>query len=67
MTSQKLPSILKIMTDNLTKDQVPYALIGALALSLYGLPRFTADIDLLTEGRFWSFIYGTKERMGYTR
>ena len=66
MTSQKLPNILKIVTDNLTKDQVPYSLIGALALGLYGLPRFTADIDLLTEGRFWSLISGTMERLGYT-
>jgi hypothetical protein len=66
VASQKLPNILKIITDNLTKDQVPYALIGALALGLYGLPRFTADIDLLTEGRFWSLISGTMERLGYT-
>ena len=66
MTSQKLPDILKMITDNLTKDQVPYALIGALALSLYGLPRFTADIDLLTEGRFWSLISRTMGKLGYT-
>jgi len=52
--SKKLTNILKIITDNLTQEHIPYSLIGALTLSLYGLPRFTADIDLLTEARFWS-------------
>ncbi len=50
MSSKKLTNILKIITDNLMQEQIPYSLIGSLALGLYGLPRFTADIDLLTEG-----------------
>lgn len=66
MTSQKLTNVLKIITDNLTQEQIPYSLIGALALSLYGLPRYTADIDLLTEGRYWSLISPIMERLGYT-
>ena len=66
MIPPKLHNILKTITDNLATDQVPYALIGALALSLYGLPRFTADIDLLTEDRFWHLISRTMERLGYT-
>jgi len=48
------------------REQVPYSLIGALALSLYGLPRFTADIDLLTEARFWSRISPIMKKLGYT-
>jgi len=52
MSSKKLTNVLKIVADNLTQEQIPYSLIGALALGLYGLPRFTADIALLTEGHF---------------
>ncbi|MFH1673427.1 MAG: hypothetical protein ABIF87_08390 [Pseudomonadota bacterium] len=67
MTSKKkLTNVLKIITDSLMQEQIPYSLIGALALSLYGLPRFTADIDLLTEARFWSRISLIMEKLGYT-
>ena len=66
MTSKKLTNILKIITDNLTQEHIPYSLIGALTLSLYGLPRFTADIDLLTEARFWSRLSPIMKKLGYT-
>ena len=65
MTTQKLTNVLKVIADNLAQGQIPYSLIGALALSLYGLPRFTADIDLLTEGCFWSQISRIMEKLGY--
>ena len=65
MTSQKLSNMLRIITDNLSDNEIPYALIGAFALSLYGLPKFTADIDLLTEGRFWPRISPIMGRLGY--
>ena len=65
MISRKLPNVLKIIGDNLTQDQIPYSLIGALALGLYGLPRYTGDIDLLTEGRCWPRISPIMERLGY--
>ena len=66
MSSKKLTNVLKIITDNLMQEQIPCSLIGALALGLYGLPRFTADIDLLVEGRFWSRISLIMEKLGYT-
>ena len=66
MTSKKLTNILKIITDNLVREQIPYSLIGALALGIYGLPRFTADIDILTEGRFWPQISSIMKKLGYT-
>jgi hypothetical protein len=66
MTSQKLTSVLKLVAGNLKEEDVPYCLIGALALGIYGLPRFTADIDLLTEGRHWPLISSMMERLGYT-
>jgi hypothetical protein len=31
----------------LTAEQVPYALIGGLAVSLRGQPRMTADVDMV--------------------
>ena len=65
MISQKLPKLLQIIADNLAQEQIPFSLIGAFALSLYGLPKFTADIDLLTEGRFWPLISSIMERLGY--
>ena len=58
--------MLRIITNHLSEDEIPYALIGAFALNIYGLPRFTADIDLLTEGRFWPRLSPIMERLGYT-
>jgi len=66
LVSQKLPRILKIVADNLVENDIPYALIGAFAMSLYGLPKFTADIDLLTDGRFQPLISSIMEKLGYS-
>lgn len=66
MILKKLTNVLQLIASNLTENQVPYSLIGALALGLYGLPRYTSDIDLLTEGRSWSEISAMMERLGYT-
>lgn len=66
MTSLKLTNILNLISENLAEKDIPYALIGAFALTIYGLPKFTADIDLLTEGRFWPLISSIMERLGYT-
>ena len=65
MIPRKLPEVLQIIADNFTQNQIPYSLIGALALGLYGLPRYTVDIDLLTEGRCWDSISSIMERLGY--
>lgn len=45
MIPRKLPGVLQIIADNFTQNQIPYSLIGALALGLYGLPRYTANPD----------------------
>jgi hypothetical protein len=66
VTSQKLRSVLKRIADSLAQEEIPYALIGAMALSLYGISRFTADVDLLTEGRYWHHISPMMGRLGYT-
>lgn len=64
--SPKIKNVLKLITGNLKEEEIPYSIIGALALGIYGLPRFTADIDLLTEGRYWTLISPIMQRLGYT-
>lgn len=41
--------MLSLITRRCDEREIPFAAIGAMALGAYGLPRFTADIDLLTE------------------
>lgn len=65
-TPEKLNKILTIITRNLTQNRILFAVIGAMALGIYGLPRFTADIDLITEGRFWTALQSIMKRLGYT-
>ncbi|MEW6670499.1 MAG: hypothetical protein AB1427_02275 [Thermodesulfobacteriota bacterium] len=65
-TPEKLTNVLTIITRNLKQSRIPFAVIGAMALGLYGLPRFTADIDLITERRFWTELQSIMKRLGYT-
>jgi len=66
MKTPKLTKILEIITANLLDENIPFAAIGAIALGIYGLPRYTSDIDLLTEGRFSDRIHEIMNRLGYT-
>ena len=54
MESKKLTNMLSIIADNLSQKQIPFCLIGAMALGIYGLPRYTSDIDLFTEVSDWT-------------
>ncbi|MCP4633356.1 MAG: hypothetical protein GY855_10555 [candidate division Zixibacteria bacterium] len=65
MKSNKLANMLSIISDNLSQKQIPFCLIGAMALGVYGLPRYTADIDLLSENSNWPEIMSLMERLGY--
>lgn len=66
MTSPKLTNILRMISENLTQRNIPFALIGAMALNLYGFPRYTSDLDILTQGSRQSQIIRIMERLGYT-
>ncbi|MCJ7774718.1 MAG: hypothetical protein MUP22_16460 [Desulfobacterales bacterium] len=66
MLTTKLSNILNIVSDNLSQNKILFAIIGALALGFYGLPRYTSDIDLLTEGRFKPSIKTILNKLGYT-
>ena len=57
--------MLSIISNNLSKKQIPFCLIGAMALGIYGLPRYTSDIDLLTKDNCWPKISPLMERLGY--
>jgi hypothetical protein len=48
------------LLSHLERHQIPFCLIGSLALTAWGVPRYTADADLLTLDRrvlelaFWN-------------
>ncbi|MBW2220204.1 MAG: hypothetical protein JRF40_12035 [Deltaproteobacteria bacterium] len=65
MAPDKLTNMLSIISDNLTEKQIPFCLIGAFALGLYGFPRYTSDFDLLTEGDCWTTVSSIMENLGY--
>ncbi len=62
----KLTNMLKIISEHLTQKNIPFALIGAIALSLYGFPRYTSDLDMLTDGNYQSDIVRIMKKLGYT-
>ena len=65
MTAPKLKHVLSIICGTLSEKRVPHAIIGAMALSLYGMPRFTADIDLLSDELHRKIILDVMNRLGY--
>lgn len=47
MTEQE--ELLKKIADILGKLEIPYAVTGGIAVTVWGRPRFTADIDIIVE------------------
>ena len=66
MPPNKITNILEVIVINFNEQKIPFALIGALALGLYGLPRYTSDIDCIADGVFRDEILSIMERLGYT-
>lgn len=66
MKPEKLTNMLAIISEKLSHKKISFCLIGALALGLYGLPRYTSDIDLLAEESSWPDILNIMEKLGYT-
>jgi hypothetical protein len=46
-----LVSLLKIIVKRLNKAEIPYMLSGGLAVSYWGFPRTTHDIDIVIEAK----------------
>jgi hypothetical protein len=65
MKTPMLKNVLSIICGNLSEKRVPHAIIGAMALSLYGMPRFTADIDLLSDEQHRKSVLDIMKRLGY--
>ncbi len=66
MKPEKLTNMLAIISDKFSQRQIPFCLIGALALGLYGHPRYTSDIDILVKESSWPDISEIMEKLGYT-
>ncbi|MBI9085588.1 MAG: hypothetical protein JEZ11_18465 [Desulfobacterales bacterium] len=61
----QIPSILGSISRQLNNHNVPYALIGAMALSIYGLSRYTSDIDLMCDAASWPTISQGMSTIGF--
>lgn len=50
----------------LNEAEIPYAVVGAVAVSLYARPRATQDIDLLIPEESWEPVRTIMAGLGYT-
>ncbi len=66
MTSPKLKKIMEIISHRLNEEGILFAVIGAMALGSYGLPRFTSDIDILAEDATREKLPAVLEKLGFT-
>lgn len=54
------------LAETFEKERIPYALVGAVALALYGIPRGTNDIDFLIRKEDAEQVRTLLERLGYS-
>lgn len=57
---------LKIITQNLDKAGIDYALCGGLAIAIYAKPRATLDIDIMVQPDYFSETKEVAKKLGYT-
>ncbi len=57
---------LRRIIQALNEASVPYAVVGAVAVSLYAKPRATQDIDLLIPEAAWEDVRPLMANLGYT-
>lgn len=65
MPSSRFKEIIENVTGHFRNRSISYAVIGAFALGYYGLPRYTADIDLISEKKFKKRIFDVMSELGY--
>lgn len=56
---------MKALLVELERDGVSYALCGALALAVHGVPRYTSDIDLLVDAASVPAAIAVAKRCGF--
>ncbi|MCJ8503020.1 hypothetical protein [Desulfatitalea alkaliphila] len=64
-TNPHLQNVVTQLCDTLTKAAIPHAMIGAMALGFYGIPRYTADIDLISDARHIESLLSSMQNLGY--
>lgn len=65
MIPENITNMLPVISSTLLNMKIPFCLIGAFALGEYGLPRYTSDIDLLSEEGYRGKIFPVMEKLGY--
>lgn len=58
-------AVLRTVTDFLDSQNVRYAVIGGVALAMYGFPRTTLDLDLAVEANIQEDLVRWLESRGY--
>ncbi|MCG5051752.1 MAG: nucleotidyltransferase family protein [Myxococcales bacterium] len=61
-----LASELRAVVGALTAHEIPYALVGGLAVAVWGAPRATKDIDLLIRPESLAGAKSVLAQVGYT-
>jgi len=62
----KLWEAARIVSTRLELEHIPHALIGGLAVSHYGYPRATRDVDLLIAPEGMRILTGRPTTIGFT-
>ena len=62
----KLWAAARSVSRRLTLEHIPHALIGGLAVSHYGYPRATRDVDLLVSPEAMATLTGRPTTIGFT-
>src|SRR5688572_12433693 len=61
----KVHSTLRQITQTLNESNIPYAIVGGMAMFLHGYRRFTEDVDLLVTADNLKRIHEQLEGRGY--
>lgn len=61
------PSVLKKLLSAFNEHHISYALIGGFAVSLWGLPRATVDLDFLVAAEAMPQVHAIMTSLGYSR
>jgi hypothetical protein len=61
----KVHSTLRQITQKLNESNVPYAVVGGMAMFLHGYRRFTEDVDLLVTADGLEAVHQRLDGLGY--
>ncbi len=67
MGSDPVHQTLRTITAKLREINVPYAVVGGMALVAHGYDRTTVDVDILLTPQGWKDAIGHLEGLGYVR